>query len=398
MRPAVACLDNLITDARRFWQSRRRATPPPIRVFDFAAFLEGEKKGQALLSFESATLLADARRGQASYFNPSGASLEIARALNQCGYVVDAVSFRDGSFVPERGYDVFVAHDGVGFKRISETLGRQTKRVTYVTGCYSEAFAAETEQAYARFCRSRRVDRSSLPAGRTIDASNFAIASADLVVCLGEETRKTFVPVAKRVVAINNAAYLDRSMAPEKSSARATTANFVYYGGTGNIQKGVDLLIEAFAGTPEAHLYLFSPLEPEVVRAYARELSAPNIHFVHPWRFFPSLVRRLVATCTFNILCGFATGQSTALIASLGLGLVPVMNTAADIDAPGVAITESTVPGVRAAVRRALALSQTEVDGLRLRGLDSYNRLFKPEVFCASFRELIRQVAVSGKL
>jgi glycosyltransferase involved in cell wall biosynthesis len=227
---------------------------------------------------------------------------------------------------------------------------------------------------------------------RTIDASNYAISGADLVVCLGKETRKTFVPVARSVVAINNAAYLELNLAPEQFAHRAVTPNFVYYGGTGNIQKGVDLLIEAFAGLPEARLYLFSPLEPEVTRAYARELRSPNIHFVHPWRFFPSLVRRLVSTCTFSVLCGFATGQSTALIASLGLGLVPVVNTEADIDAPGVAITETTVSGVRAAVRRASALSQPEAAALRLRAIQSYNLLFKPEAFCASFREIIRQV------
>jgi hypothetical protein len=129
-----------------------------------------------------------------------------------------------------------------------------------------------------------------------------------------------------------------------------------------------------------------------VAQAYARELRSSNIHFVHHWRFFPKLVRRLITTCTFNVLCGFATGQSTALIASLGLGLVPVVNTEADIEEPGVAIIETTVPGVRDAVRRALALSQSEVAALRWRAIQSYNLLYKPEAFCASFREVIRQV------
>ena len=389
---SLAHADRALSRAKRAWSLSRRQAVSPARVFDFSAFLDGKSRGRALLSFLSETLLEDARRGRSPFFNPSGASLEIARALNQCGYIVDVVSYQDAGFAPEREYDLFIGHDGVSYRRISETLGRRTKRVTYVTGCYSEAFAAETENAYSRFCRSRGMDRSSLKACRAIDASNYAISSADLVVCLGKETRKTFVPVAKSVLAINNAAYLELNLAPEQFAHRAVTPNFVYYGGTGNIQKGVDLLIEAFAGMPEARLYLFSPLEPELTRAYARELRSPNIHFVHHWRFFPSLVRRLISTCTFNVLCGFATGQSTALIAGLGLGLVPVVNREADIDAPGAAITETTVPGVRDAVRRALALSQPDVKALRLRAIQSYNLLHKPEAFCASFREVIRQV------
>jgi glycosyltransferase involved in cell wall biosynthesis len=240
------------------------------------------------------------------------------------------------------------------------------------------------------------MDRSSLKSCLPIFTGNLAVSSADLVVCLGKETRKTFLPVAKRVVAINNAAYLDPNIAPKQFARRVPNSNFVYYGGRGNIQKGVDLLLEAFADMPKAHLYVFSPLEPEVLYGYARELRSPNIHFVHHWRFFPRLVQRLVSRCTFIVLCGFASGQSTALLAGLGLGLVPVVNKEADIDAPGIAITETSVSGVRDAVRRALALPHSEIAALGRRAIQSYNQLYTPDCFCASFRDVIRQVALSG--
>lgn len=393
----LANADRFLSRARGFCPPIKREPAPPPRIYDFALFREGKQRGRALLSFESQTLLEDARRGRSAFFNPSGASLEIARALNQCGYVVDAISARDASFSPEREYDVFIGHDGVSFRKISEALGRMTKRITYVTGCYSEAFAAETEVAYSRFCRSRGWDRSSLSVCRSIDASSYAVSSADLVVCLGKETRKTFVPVAREVVAINNAAYVETPVAPDRSLQKGANSNFVYYGGRGNIQKGVDLLIEAFAGVPEAHLYVFSLLEAEVVRAYARELRSPNIHFVNHWRFFPRLVHRLVTRCGFIVLCGFATGQSTAFIAGLGSGLVPVANREADIETPGVAITESSVAGVRDALHRALALPRSEVADLSKRVLRSYQDLFTPERYCASFRDLIRQVVKTSK-
>jgi len=389
---SIAQADWALSLAKAAWVKSRKREATPARVFDFSPFLQGEKKGHALLSFQSETLLEDARRGRSAFFNPRGASLEIARALNQSGYAVDVISYKDAGFTPEREYDLFVGHDGVSFKRISEMLVGRAKRVTYVTGAYSDAHDEESEKAYSRFCLSRGLDRASLNTRRSIDASSYAISSADLVVCLGKETRKTFVPVAKSVVAINNAAYLELNFTPEQLAHRTVPPSFVYYGGTGNIQKGVDLLIEAFAGMPEAHLYLFSPLEPEVTRAYARELRSPNIHFGHHWRFFPNLVRRLISSCTFSLLCGFATGQSTALIAGLGLGLIPVVNTEADIESPGVPIAETTVQGVRDAVRRALALSQPEIAALRLGAMQSYDLLFKPEVFCASFRDLIRRV------
>lgn len=104
MRPALAQLDNLITDALRYWQKRRRAPQVLERVFDFAEFLgESPRRGRALVSFALQSLTADVRRGRSSHFNPNGASFEIAHALNQFSYAVDMVGYLDRGFIPGAG-------------------------------------------------------------------------------------------------------------------------------------------------------------------------------------------------------------------------------------------------------------------------------------------------------
>jgi glycosyltransferase involved in cell wall biosynthesis len=174
----------------------------------------------------------------------------------------------------------------------------------------------------------------------------------------------------------------------EKDWAQARR-HFLYYGGTGNIQKGVDLLIEAFAAERRCHLHLAAPLEPELLKAYKTELSAPNIHYAHPRRLLPGRLQGIVKRCAFTVLCGFATGQSTALIGSLGSGLIPVVNREADIGNTGVRIKETSVAGVRAAICRAAELGPTELAALQRDAVDRFRTCHTPDAFRLGFRNAI---------
>jgi glycosyltransferase involved in cell wall biosynthesis len=378
----IARLDNLITDARRFWQSRRRSPQFCDRVFDFVEFMgESSRRGRAMVSFAASSLTRDALRGRSLYFNPNGAALEMARALNQLGYEVDVVDACDRDFIPDRQYHIFVGHANVNWRQISERLPERALRVTYMTGCYWRHFEEKTQACYRRFCASRNLPREAIPVCRKI--------------CLGEETAKTFRPVAKRVAPINNAAYLDVSPPGLPKDWETARRHFLYYGGAGNIQKGVDLLIEAFAQEPACHLHLYAPLEPEILKAYRRELAAPNIHYARPLRFLSSGFVRLLHRCAFTLLCGgFASGQSTALIGSLGYGLIPVVNREADIPFAhdqGIRIGANDVVSVREAILRASRMPPTWLDEARRHAFDNFQKYFVPDAFRRSFQEAVER-------
>jgi hypothetical protein len=395
MRLSVARLDNLLTDAKRFWQSKRRAPHVFERVFDFTQFMgESARRGRALVSFAPQFLIADVRRGRGSFFNPNGASLEIARALNQLGYTVDMVDYLDRSFIPDREYEIFVGHANINWRQISEKLPARALRVTYMTGCYWRDFEEKTEACYHRFCASRNLPRAAMPVCREISDEEYSTLQADLVICLGEETAKTFRPVARHVAPINNAAYLEVAPTQIPKNWELARRNFLYYGSTGNIQKGVDLLIEAFAQEPSCHLHLYAPLEPEVLQAYRHELAAPNIHYARPWRFLTSGFARLLEQCAFTILCGgFATGQSTALIGCLGYGLVPVLNREADIPFTddGIRIGANDVASVREAIVRASRMPASWLDEARRKTLADFQKYFTPDAFRKSFQTAVER-------
>lgn len=68
--------------------------------------------------------------------HPNGLqSIEIARAFNRLGYIVDIVDWLDDAFIPTNHYDVFFGmHNNFG--RLWTHLGKTTVRIYYGTGAY----------------------------------------------------------------------------------------------------------------------------------------------------------------------------------------------------------------------------------------------------------------------
>jgi hypothetical protein len=394
MRIFLAELDNLLTGLRQFRMKREKKMAAPVRVFDFSQFMGGQNpRGRALVSFVADSLLQDAACGSSSRFNPNGACLEIVHALNELGYIVDVVNLTDTAFRPQKPYDLFICHTSTNYHSIVEHLPPSARIVLYTTGSYGQDSLRHTNERYARFCKSRNLPLERVEHCRKVTEQVKAVTSSDLVFALGNETSATYRGVARRVIAINNAAYLNGDPQVPHKDWTASRQHFLYLGGTGSVQKGVDLLIEAFAQEPRRHLHICAPLEPVVLRAYRRELSSPNIHYAHHLRFFPSRMEELMNKCAFAILCGFNSGQSTALLGCLGKGMIPVVNQEADIEAPGMRIESSSVDGVRSAVQKAAGTDPDTLHGLSRGAIDSFKALYTPE----AFRESVR-VAIAGLL
>jgi len=103
--------------------------------------------------------------------------------------------------------------------------------------------------------------------------------------------------------------------------------NFIYVGGTnGNIQKGMDLLIEAFSKTPELNLYIYCKVEEEILRYYKNELNNKNIRYIYHWRFkpFQKKLKKLMEKVVFTVHAPINTGLGTAFMGSMLIGLIPV--------------------------------------------------------------------------
>lgn len=383
----------LFAKLRNYWAARKlhriaQAPGPPCRVFGFNSGLSVTPRGRALLIYTPAALERHRAGVQWQYFNSDGAAVEIAMALNEAGLLIDAIGIHDTDFVPQHDYALLVAHAGPAYCKYGELL--RCPVLDYSTGCHWREFNRQTETRYAAFAHRHGLGVAPPPMRPLVIAhEDYAAARADLIVCLGAPTARTFEPFAKRVAHVNNAAAVAAPPPPRMTETRRRA--FLYTGGTGNVQKGLDLLIEAFAAEPELHLHIDAPLEPEILAACHRELRAPNIHYVEWERKLPGGANRIARRCAFTIYAGLNSGQSTTIVASLAYGLVPVMTreTSFGLGELEVPIQTASVADIRTAICAAAALPAEEISRRAPLVVAAFHNYFSPAAYRVGFHRAI---------
>ena len=304
---------------------------------------------------------------------------------------MDVVDYQDREFVPARDYDLVVTHGNYNACRILGHLRKDVVSIAYESGCAQDEFERQTGERYAAFERAYPKVGQGLTPVRVFDHDDLAaVRSVSAVICLGELTRQTLLRHNPNCYAINNSAII-----PPKQTLHGSPRDFVCVAGSGNVQKGLDLVIAAFAETPEATLYLASVIEPEVLCGMKAQLRARNIHYVHHRRRDRGLFPWLRQRCAFTVLCGLNSGQSTALVGCLGEGYIPVVNAESNMgltEGNSIRITGNTVPAVKAAIRQAMALRDEEIAAMSAAVLAHFDTEFSVTAFRRRIHEVLAEI------
>jgi glycosyltransferase involved in cell wall biosynthesis len=289
-------------------------------------------------------------------------SRTMARTLCALGFEVDAIHWTNRTFVPRERYDLLV-DVRLNLERLGPALGPECLKVMHA------------ETAHASFYNPAQLARlAALEARRGIRLAPFkmlepnrAIESADCATLVGNErTQSTYrfagkplwpVPISQPVL----------YPFPEGKDFAAARSRFLWFGSGGMVHKGLDLVLDAFAGLPDLHLTVCGPVERERAfeSAYARELYAtPNIH-AHGWidvagPEFADLARRTLAL----VYPSCSEGQNGGTVTCLHAGLLAVVTPEVGVDVDssfGLLLAEPSVDAIRAA---AVELSRRDPDGL----------------------------------
>ncbi len=318
---------------------------------------------------------------------------ELARALGESGHEVDVVDFderRRGLL--RHDYDLVVDLHPVERPFYDGHLRPGAKRICYITGSDPE-FSNAAEAARLADLERRRGTRLQ-PRRRCAPFPRPVLESFDAFFYFGSDaTLATYagyrLPPCHR---LPNHAYDD--VVPTRPELR-DPRRFLFLGGNGQVHKGLDLLLEAFAAEPDLELVVCSPFraERDFARAYRRELTAtPNIRAAGFAEVKSAGFRELQAGCGAMILPSCSEGQAGSVSVALSYGMPCVVSAECGFDEPEVQVLPDCRPGTLRQVVREWAAQPLE--RLAERAADSLalvRRAYLPAHYAAAVRAALAQ-------
>jgi len=299
----------------------------------------------------------------------------LVKCLNRLGVIVDALDRSlPTNFQPQNIYDLFVGigtdDSGQHFPFLAKQLPRAVK-ILYAATSAPDQRNANIKKRHQQFNARHN---HQLPLRRLVTQSDLPtnMALTDHIFCVGNDhTMNPFHTFNKPVHKI----WL--STAPHLSLDRAALVNkhrnnWLFFAGHGNILKGLDLVIEAFANLPELDIYICTILEP-AIRDYYQPLlnKSTNIHLEGFLEVGSKRFQHLTSLCGYNILPSCSEGTATSVTTCMRRGLIPVVTPEAgvDINGFGFLIKDISLPQLS---QQILSLSNLPKNEFQQRIIDSY--------------------------
>lgn len=261
----------------------------------------------------------------------------LARALAGRGYTVDVADWHERKRVLEGSYDLVVDLHPREPALYDRHLTPGAIRISYVTGS-NPSWSNAAERARLEDLRARR-GVALLPRRWVDPLPRERFESFDAMLTFaGPTALRTYggyrLPPVHRLV---NNGYDDLEPTPPD---RRDPRCFLFMASTGQVHKGLDLLLETFASRPDLTLVVLSMFraEHDFFEAYRRELTrTPNIRAIGFLDVASGAFRAAQERAGWLVLPSCSEAQCGTISVALSMGIPVVASEACDFDEPEVA-------------------------------------------------------------
>ena len=252
-------------------------------------------------------------------------TLVIAEILGEMGYDVDVVDFSATRVRLPHRYSLVIDIEPKESSPYWHRLLPDCKKIVYLTGSEMD-FAIKAEQARLDALAARRGKHLVLRrAGRLLTES--LVRRFDYTFMIGNAynyaTYTRALPMPP-VTFIPNTGYAF----PHIDSRRRSARNFLFFASSGQVHKGLDLLLEVFAQQDfPFHLYICSAFknEQDFCELYDQELyHTPNIHAIGFVDIRGDAFKQVVEACAFSITPSCSEGQAGSVVTTMSAGIIPI--------------------------------------------------------------------------
>jgi glycosyltransferase involved in cell wall biosynthesis len=318
--------------------------------------------------------------------------MEMARAFQEQGFRVEICDWDNTEYQPPSDCRLAIDIHG-NLERWDKALPAGCLRVLHATGPHWLSYNRGELDRIAAICDRRGV---ALTPWRQVSPSK-AVEIADRATVLGNQyTIDTFAFSGKPFTRIPISSAYELPW-PEKRNINEAKRRFLWVGSFGMVQKGLDLVLEAFAQMPELELTVCGRPEKEndFFRLYEKELKrTPNIR-LHGWLDMGTDdFLKISETHASVVYPGSGEGGAGSVIHCMHAGMVPICTREASVDLMdfGMLIKEGTVEGVQAACREFAAITDQEVEIRARKSYEHVRGVHTREQFAKNYRAFAAEI------
>ena len=353
----------------------------------------GESRGRALLSYILDPFLLPPGSPVPHSHTHFWESRAMGEALRDLGFTVDVIHWTNRSFLPRHAYDLLV-DVRLNLERLAPLVGPRCLKVMHIETAHRDFHNPAQERRLADLERRRGV---RLAMRRPLEP-NRAIERADCATFVGNEfTASTYAFAGKRLWRVPISQPIVYPF-PEDKDWPAAARRFVWFGSGGLVHKGLDLVLEAFAGAPELQLTVVGPIarEPDFERAFWTELyRTPGITTIG-WvdiagARFCQVTRQAVAV----VYASCSEGGGGSAITCMHAGLVPLVTREAAVDvhpAYGELLRDVSPEGVRRQARSLAERPPADLAAMARAAWEHVRTHHTRERFAARYREAMTEI------
>ncbi len=349
-------------------------------------------KGHVLISYIVEPFLLKPNDSISTAHTHHGESLLIARTYLELGYNVDVIDYRNDEFIPTKHYHFFVSAR-TNFERIAKLLNHDCIKIAHLDTAH---YLFNNQAAYARSLALQRRRGVTCMSIRIVE-TNRAIECADHGALLGGEFLVGTYAYAKKPLYCLPIPTVTTYPFPKNKDYESCRRRFLWFGSSGLVHKGLDLVLEAFAEMPQFELLVCGPIsdDKEFETIYQKELyQLPNIRVLGWIDVTSDRFLEIANSCVALVFPSCSESQSASSITCMQAGLLPILSREAGVDVHdfGIILTSCSVDEIQHAVRE---LSQLPANELRRRSQRTweYARVTHTEEnYAREYRKMILQI------
>jgi hypothetical protein len=372
----------------------------------------GVYRGNALLSYTINPFLLEKGEFDNSHI-VDWHCFQIAKIFLENGYNVDVIDYHNGKFIPNRDYSFFI--DVLSnMEKITPSLNKDCIKIFHPIFAH---WLFHNSAVYQRHLELLQRKGIALKPARLLP-QNLSVEYSDYVLVLGNHfTMDTYKYAQKPIYQIPNSAHTSLSM-PRKKDYEASRRNFIWLGGNGLVDKGLDIALDAFTAMPDYHLYVCGPVskkddfgkshdmklyktpkEDNFERAYYQELyQTPNIHTVGWVDIASSEFIDIANRCIGIVYPSSSEGQSGSVLNCTQAGLIPIISYESGVDVHdfGVILRDCSITTIQDSIKEISCLSSAKLREMSRKAWEYTATNHARKNFTDKFRKFVSHITTKS--